>query len=252
MRYLGLFIVFTLLTATMVYGLTAVRYSGEIGKTDEKINRLSLEIVNLSTRPLNLSKFPPITSSPIEIDVELTAKFCFDCHDKGHVESFHYPEMIKQIEEKKGRPVRICTNCHGSPVMPVHFEAIQEKRVQCDACHLRGEGGFTIPEKREEDLLICQLCHARGNYITIHVEGEILQNAEIDSKWITTREGNQCTICHNEDIYRGKDILDIHSGVALEPLDISLERITDFDSGERNFSPEDWEPSPPTVVITLE
>ncbi len=94
--------------------------------------------------------------------------------------------------------------------MPVHFKAIQRKVVNCETCHLIGGGGFSVPVKKEGDMLICELCHARGNYISIHIYGEILKEAEIDEKWIRQRGGGECIQCHNEALYEGKSILKVH------------------------------------------
>jgi hypothetical protein len=202
-----------LITVGVVYSFVSLEFVDKISQADSEIEEKSSELIEIwSVR----TSTPPPKTPPPPTEVEVDNEFCLDCHDKAQLESFHYPENIKALEESKGLPLRICTSCHGEPVMPVHFKAIQKEVVECETCHIQGEGGFEVPEKKDEDLLICQLCHARGNYITIHVDGEILKDAEIDSKWIRTREGMDCVDCHNEELYGGKDILTIHEENAAE------------------------------------
>jgi hypothetical protein len=196
-------------TVALVYGFAADGYSRKIAETDFEIDQKSKELLEIISTPQITP--PPQTLPPVKDNsIDLSNDFCLRCHDKAQVSSFHFPPRIKAIEEKKGRPIRICTSCHGEPVMPVHFNAVQRKIVQCETCHIIGDGGFTVPQKRERDLLICQLCHARGNYIKIHIDGDILEDAPIDSKWIRKREGLQCITCHDKELYGGKGILDIH------------------------------------------
>jgi hypothetical protein len=238
-----------LLTAGIVYGLVARSFTEDIAEANEEIVELNSELLELLTSQDNKSVPTPAPPPPVDKEVELTLELCFKCHDKGQISSFHYPERIKLIDEEKGRPIRICTTCHGEPVMPVHFSAIQRKVVKCEACHIRGGGGFTVPEKRKEDLLICQLCHARGNYIAIHIDGDILRDAEIDSKWIRKRDGLECTICHGELLYGDRSILDIHQEQASEAGKLPKKVIDLF--GERNRSEEFMETVDATTITEI-
>jgi hypothetical protein len=203
--FLGAAIV--LITFGVVYSFVALEFVDEISQAESQIDEKSSELIGIWSVPTT-TPLPQTPTPPKEIETD--NDFCLNCHDKAQTASFHYPEKIKAFEESQGRPVRICTNCHGEPVMPVHFKAIQTEMVKCETCHIRSGGGFEVPQKKDEDLLICQLCHARGNYITIHIDGEILRDAEIDSKWIRNREGLDCTTCHNEELYGGRNILAIH------------------------------------------
>jgi|GEM_PF-3368413 len=214
-----LIIALALITAGSVYSYVAGDYEGRIADMDREIDSKSFELIDIWKAPTPTP--PPQTETPLLPEVETDAEFCLGCHDKEQTASFHYPDQIKTLEEEKGLAVRICTTCHGEPVMPVHFKLIQDKKVKCETCHIRGGGGFEIPQKKEGDLLVCQRCHARGNYVTIHIDGEILKDAEIDSQWITSRVGRECTLCHNRALYGGKDILTIHGENALDAGDPS-------------------------------
>lgn len=212
-------IALALITAGAVYSYVALDYEGRLADVDREIDVKSFELIDIwNAPPLTPAPQTPAPSLP---EAVADTEFCLGCHDKEQTASFHYPDKIKAFEEEKGLSVRICTSCHGEPVMPVHFKILQDKAVKCEACHIRGGGGFEVPLKKEGDLLVCQLCHARGNYITIHIDGDILQDAEIDSQWIRNRKGMDCTICHNEALYGGKDILTIHGESALEAGDLS-------------------------------
>jgi len=210
MRLVGLVLVLFILTSSMVYAIVGLKYQGEIERSDQRIESMASELIQLWTEQGSEGGKPAVAPAP-ELPSQPPASFCLSCHEKAQVTSFHTPERIKEIDESRGRPVRICTTCHGSPVMPVHYKAIQRGSLKCDACHLIGGGPFTVPEKREGDLLVCQLCHAKGNYITIHIDGEILEGAPIDSKWIKRRPGLACTACHNQEMYGGLSILELHA-----------------------------------------
>lgn len=236
-----------LLTSGLVYGLLMTKYTTDIGSAEEEINLIGAEIIML-TRQSGTSS-PPQTTTKKKIDVDLNTDLCYTCHRESAVREFHYPENIKEIDEKRGKVVRICTTCHGEPVMPVHFKAIQEKKVVCETCHLRANSSFIIPEKRDDDLLICQLCHARGSYIKIHIDGAILEDAEIDLKWIKTRDGNECTVCHNQDMYVGSDILAVHTSATASVGQI--EDSEDESEPARNVTAEWGTPTAPNVYVEL-
>jgi hypothetical protein len=135
MKYVVWGTVLMLLTAGLVYGLVAVRYEGEIAEADSRIEAKSAEFIELLSVPTTESP-PPQTTPPPVTEIETDAEFCLTCHDKDQISSFHYLEEIKAFEEKLGKPIMICTTCHGEPVMPVHFKAIQRKDAKCEACHI--------------------------------------------------------------------------------------------------------------------
>jgi hypothetical protein len=246
--------VLVIATAAVVYGLVAMNFEADIEVADLQIDSKSTELVEILTTPVTS---PQQTIPPQETELKKESEFCLSCHEKTYLSSFHYPERIKALEEKKGKPIRICTTCHGEPAMPVHFKAIQRKAVNCEACHLREGGGFSVPEKRDEDLLVCQLCHAGGNYITIHIDGAILKDAEIDSQWIRNRDGLECIICHNEDFYGGKNILLIHeeraahAGKLLDDSRAETDLENDTLSEEEILAAKFASPEAPTTVIEI-
>jgi hypothetical protein len=124
--------------------------------------------------------------------------------------------------------------------------------AKCEACHIIGGGGFTVPEKKDGDLLICQLCHARGNYIAIHIDGNILEGAEIDAKWIRKRPGLECTACHNEDLYDGKSILDLHEEAVIRVEATKREEIVEMSPETRKRIAEWGSPAAPTTVVRID
>lgn len=203
-----------IVVAALIYGVIAIEYKGKIREADEKIALHNNELIKFYNTPIT----PPPQIDPEDaLPPSTDTSFCLTCHEKKHVASFHNPDTILKIDQERGLPVRICTTCHGSPVMPVHFKAIKRDDAKCEACHLRGENtGFIVPKKRDGDLLICQLCHAGGDYIAIHIDGDILKDAEIDDQWIRSRVGRECVLCHNKELYGGMDILDVHAENALK------------------------------------
>jgi hypothetical protein len=269
MKSVFLGVVIVLIAFGVVYSFVALEFEDRISQADSEIQQKSGELIDIWTAP---TPTPPPQITPPPKEIKTDNEFCLNCHDKAQVSSFHYPEKIKSLEESKGLPVQICTSCHGEPVMPVHFKAIRGGVVKCEACHIHGGGGFEVPQKRDEDLLICQLCHARGNYVTIHIDGEILRDAEIDSQWIRKREGLDCTTCHNEELYGGKDILTVHEeNAAASSFKTKLESIREeiVESSideELVLTPEalppdepseeeaaDWNtPKKPTTVVVVE
>ncbi len=125
----------------------------------------------------------------------LTEKYiqCIQCH--GDVKVFHEVAVIDLIDKEKGISPRLCTVCHGSKIHFIHQPMLDDERIICDTCHLYN-GAFTKPAASEGQLLVCEVCHSDGNYIRIHIEGVILENARVDDRWITQRSGKQCDACH--------------------------------------------------------
>lgn len=120
-------------------------------------------------------------------------KVCIGCH--GNVEPFHTVAVISRIDEAKGLNPRVCIVCHGQKVHDIHWDSLLAESINCDTCH-NLNGVFTKPEAEEGQLLVCELCHSRGNYIKIHIEGNILEDAPIGEEWIKRRPGHQCDTCH--------------------------------------------------------
>jgi hypothetical protein len=255
MKYAISVTIIVVMSAGLVYGIVSMSYLDDIERLDADISLKSRELavllIPVTTPPPPTTKPPPVES------VDLKNELCLRCHDRAQVESFHFPARIKAVEEKKERPIRICTTCHGESAMFVHFAAIQEERLKCETCHIMGGGGFIVPEKGEENLVVCEICHSRGNYIKIHIDGLILEDATIDSKWITKREGGECTICHNEGLYGGRDILKIHAENAADagtisktaPSQESLVPEAQEEFVETNKTAEWSDPAAPTTVI---
>lgn len=148
---------------------------------------------------------------------------CFECHDAQQTASFHYPDRIMAIEEKKDQRRRICVDCHGPAgnnpdsqmtdprdivwvanesqfkvssrvVHAIHGKKIEIKAMECETCHLiknndpRVLGEYPVlPQANPGQILVCQICHLPsdpGNYIRIHIIS-----------------GHQeCTTCHTGDI----------------------------------------------------
>ncbi len=142
---------------------------------------------------------------------------CIKCH--GDVRSFHTVEIIYRIDQLKGLKPRLCTVCHGQKVHNIHKAALEKTAIICETCHSY-QGEFIKPEAGEDQLLVCEVCHSNGNYIKIHIEGLILENAQIDEEWISRREGHQCDTCHIGDFEV------IHFGVLSswrEKIDLAIE-----------------------------
>ncbi len=133
---------------------------------------------------------------------------CFECHDASQTASFHYPDKIMGIEEKKGLRRRICVDCHGpagnnadrqmtdpedivwleeeeyyhvspSIVHAIHADKLEHKAMVCETCHLIKDNNPTLlgsypvrPKPKSGQILVCQLCHLPsdpGNYLRIHI-----------------------------------------------------------------------------------
>lgn len=120
--------------------------------------------------------------------------FCVSCH--GEVESFHYPAKTSAIDNAKGVKPRICISCHGQKVHEVHKSKLDTKAILCNTCHIK-DGEIYKPKAEKGMLLVCELCHAKGSYIEIHIEGNILRDAPLDAKWIKSYSlNNDCSVCH--------------------------------------------------------
>lgn len=138
---------------------------------------------------------------------------CAICHELDQLKGFHYPSKIMAIQEKEGKPRRICIDCHATPAtlaktsvgaggvfdipteMPhdIHKAALDDGRMKCETCHVIG-GEFLIPQPRTGEVVVCELCHSSGNFITIHIEGLITE----DNPNMPKRQYRKlkCTACH--------------------------------------------------------
>ncbi len=140
---------------------------------------------------------------------------CLACHDLEQTRSFHSVQRIFAIQEKKNLRIRICVNCHGPPgnsssPIPnasqpypsddshphvVHHLKLDAGDMTCGTCHVYN-GEYRYPKPKNGQLLVCELCHANGNFITIHIDGKILEDAVMDQKWMKESKKHACTICH--------------------------------------------------------
>jgi len=187
----------------------AVANVGASYSYSRRIEEKNTRIVDLSAEIKEKIK-PEITEEKKEAVDYISASSCTGCHDTSSLRTFHNPESITNISRAKNAQPRLCDYCHGSRrAMVVHFNGIKEKRIKCEACHIRGSSGFIVPEKKEGMLLVCETCHAQGNYIKIHIDGDILEGAAIDEKWVRRREPKNCILCHNEELY-GMSITELH------------------------------------------
>ena len=118
---------------------------------------------------------------------------CIQCH--GDVKPFHTVDVIRLIDERKGINPRLCTVCHGQKIHNIHWASLEAERIICDTCHTY-QGGFVKPKAMEGQLLVCEVCHSSGNYIKIHIEGNILEGAQIDEEWVRRGTSHQCDSCH--------------------------------------------------------
>jgi hypothetical protein len=145
----------------------------------------------------NMIEPPKIKIDVDEIDYTslLNEKYskCLECH--GDVKPFHTVEVISLIDEKKGLNPRSCIVCHGPKVHDIHWVKLNDEIIVCDTCHSYKDE-FRIPVAGKGQLLVCELCHSDGNYIKIHIEGSILENAQVDEKWIKRGTTHQCDTCH--------------------------------------------------------
>jgi hypothetical protein len=166
------------------------------------------EAGDTKTQPEVKATLPPNEKTPekkVEIKFEvnspkdyaqvLNEKYatCLECH--GDVKKFHTVEILYLLDREKGVTPRLCIVCHGQKVHVIHGELLNLNSIKCETCHSVG-GSFTKPEAQEGQLLVCEVCHSGGNYIKIHIEGNILEGAPIDEEWMKSRVGHQCDTCH--------------------------------------------------------
>ena len=216
-RYQSVFIASLIL---IFLASAAFAYIGELKvyEKQKEISKLIEEIEKAETeakvQELKVEKVTEESMVNRSIEEELKPDSCLKCHEKEHLYDFHYPEKILKIARKKGIAPRLCNDCHGSSLaMVVHLQAIKEKRISCEACHIINNSDFVVVKKPENKILICEVCHASGNYIKIHIDGAILENAPIDKKWIKNRSGKTCLLCHNKAAY-GITVKELHEKLA--------------------------------------
>jgi hypothetical protein len=142
-----------------------------------------------------ITEKPPVEYVNIDYAAHLNEEYvtCLKCH--GDVKSFHTAEAISIIDERKGINPRLCIVCHGQRVHTIHWEILSSEYIICDTCH-GYQDEFVVPEAQEGQLLVCELCHSGGNYIKIHIEGNVLEDAPIDEKWMKDGSSHQCDTCH--------------------------------------------------------
>jgi hypothetical protein len=198
-------------TIYIVFFLLLILGSGCLSQKEtatERVADLTDEIPNV-TQPQDEVFEPPIEPTPapiieeppqaehvnIDYAASLNEKYmtCLNCH--GDVKGFHTAEAISLIDERKGIKPRLCIVCHGQKVHTIHSEILDSEHINCDTCHFYKDE-FVVPENREGQLLVCELCHSGGNYIKIHIEGNVLDGAPIDEMWMNVGTKHQCDTCH--------------------------------------------------------
>ncbi len=219
-------VVILLLTFGVSFQMNAGRVDGALRKHDLDIAIKQFTIIDMDRE---ISRFRAISlqlgglsGEKKVVDSPSERLNCLMCHDLEQVRGFHYPERIMQIEEAKGQRRRICINCHGPPEdsisIPdpskpypsddshphrVHQTKLDTNEITCETCH-EYQGKYRFPKPQEGQLLVCELCHADGNFITIHIDGKILEDAQVDPIWIKEGGKHKCQECH------WGDVVDIH------------------------------------------
>ncbi len=189
-----------LIFALIVFMLAAVGCLGSNNSGDQAsrgIVETSLPVDVLATTTTLAAAPEPEIFDVSEVDYSnlLNDKYatCLKCH--GDVKFFHTAEIISELDQQKGLTPRLCIVCHGTKVHEIHWDMLNEKYIACGTCHRRN-GEFFTPATREGQLLVCELCHSNGNYVQIHIEGNVLEDAPIDDEWIRTGTPHQCDTCH--------------------------------------------------------
>lgn len=201
-----------LLVMGITYQATSTFHVREMQKQDTDISALSSELKTLNQELAALTKSRGVLDSytikgeelptggewqPYDITEGMISNdFCFACHGEAQMSEFHIPIKIKAIDEENGVNPRLCDTCHGSNSHDIHRILMSDKRMICQTCHVRA-GSFVVPEPKRGQILPCEPCHAQGDYIKIHIDGEILYKGDVDEKWMKTRTPRlQCTNCH--------------------------------------------------------
>ncbi|GBE56605.1 MAG TPA: hypothetical protein ENH13_05145 [Euryarchaeota archaeon] len=154
---------------------------------------------DVSTTTTTMTPLPPepvlIDESSTDYTDLLDEKYqtCLKCH--GDVKVFHTAEIISEIDRSKGLNPRLCIVCHGTKVHKIHWDMVNDKYIACGTCHWQN-GEFVKPATPPGKLVVCELCHAGGNYVKIHIEGKVLEGAPLDAEWIRKGTSHQCDTCH--------------------------------------------------------
>jgi hypothetical protein len=163
LKIMLIFLVGLLLVGVLTYSLTTnihgKRESAKIAEKNAIIQEKELEIQKLKEKRIQ----------------------CADCH--GEVIDFHTVKQIAKLDEIRGKNPRICTLCHGLNVHDIHQSKLKREELRCETCHIK-DGKFTKPVTLPGDLLVCEQCHYKGNYIDIHI----------------TYGTGACTNCHLGDV----------------------------------------------------
>lgn len=181
---LGIIAIFSILLIGIAYQSGTAHYKDELRALEEDIAAKNTTLTNIEAEIASLGT-----------GIEVSAEFCTSCHDKAHLTDFHYPTKIKLIDESRNRTARICTKCHGQVPHDIHRRLLEDKKITCQACHIR-DGEFRVPKPKRGQLLVCELCHADGSYIRIHIDGKKMEGGDVDPQWIKEGEKHPCTICH--------------------------------------------------------
>ncbi len=216
-------VVIVLLTFVVAYQFTSLQGTSAIAQRDIELAvkqtrsaDLDLEIARLSKPGETPVTIPPEKRTTPQTPAETVN--CLLCHDLEQLKTFHFPERIMKIEAAKGMRQRICINCHGptaegtgtpDPEDPypgdnshphrIHQSKLDSGEITCKTCH-EYEGEIRFPKPKDGQLLVCELCHANGNFITIHIDGKILEDAAVDPQWIVEGDRHRCQECHWGDV----------------------------------------------------
>ncbi|MFQ5976118.1 MAG: hypothetical protein ACE5J5_07385 [Candidatus Hydrothermarchaeales archaeon] len=76
-----------------------------------------------------------------------------------------------------------------------HKAKLETGSMKCETCHVVG-GEFQTPVPRPGEVLVCELCHSEGNFITIHIDGCVTEgNPNVEPLQYPRLD---CSICHTD------------------------------------------------------
>ncbi len=202
MRLLLVFVITIMMAAGVGSLLTGLKYGSEAKNIGKEMGIVQGELAK----------------AKVDLDIAKSGKHldCTICHELDQLKSFHYPSRIVAIQQKNRMPRRICIDCHATPEslaettvdangvydipkpMPhdIHKAKLDSGSMKCETCHI-ASGEFTIPQPRQGEILVCDLCHSSGDFITIHIEGRILEDNPNMPQMQYPKLG--CNVCHPQD-----------------------------------------------------
>jgi hypothetical protein len=220
----------TLVTASIILLIMSsfLGYRLAVSKSESKITQL--ESV-LKEKEIEISKLTPQAEEPDPVSGGGNIN-CLLCHDLSQTKSFHLPQTIMKIDEKKGKRRRVCIDCHGPnaydeqenylgwssdrQMTPIEMISFDEKAGVNGIFEFPNSVPHTIHKRLMYTLKVitCDDCHLSGGEIvqpTVDAEkGQVLvcQNCKYHPE-----EGNYIKI-HLED--GGKGCATCHTGNMME------------------------------------